>query len=315
MNGRNRAAELALINGISPPSRALPECSRKNEWKAEWASTRRSGSWGRALLAMAASSRRPSVWASGVSPRSAASRAPRPSMTSRISYMSRISAAVKLITSTVRLLFDVRRKPSFSRMRKASRRGVRLTPSWLARSIWSSWVPGGISPRTIFSRSTRTTSSTSRGRLRTLRLRLVTNPESTEPVVCLVPTAAASGMLYPGFTKGRLPMPLRDDMHLISVDDHLIEHRRVWLDRLPAKYQDVCPQVVESGDEGIYSEFGTYVKPHSQAWLYEGHIHAQMGLNAVAGKPPEALGLDPVRYEDMIPGCYDPVERVKDMDL
>ena len=110
-------------------------------------------------------------------------------------------------------------------------------------------------------------------------------------------------------------MPLQDDMHLISVDDHLIEHRRVWLDRMPEKYLDVCPRVIESGDEGMYSEFGTYVKPHSQAWRYEGTIHAQMGLNAVAGKPPEALGLDPLRYEDMIPGCYDPVERVKDMDI
>ena len=110
-------------------------------------------------------------------------------------------------------------------------------------------------------------------------------------------------------------MPLQDDMHLISVDDHLIEHQRVWLDRMPDKYLELCPRVVESGNEGMYSEFGTYVKPHSQAWLYEGNIHAQMGLNAVAGKPPEALGLDPVRYEDMIPGCYDPVERVKDMDI
>ena len=110
-------------------------------------------------------------------------------------------------------------------------------------------------------------------------------------------------------------MPLQDDMQLISVDDHLIEHPCVWLDRMPARYQELCPQVVESGDEGMYSEFGTYVKPHSQAWRYEGRIHAQMGLNAVAGKPPEALGLDPVRYDDMIPGCYDPVERVKDMDL
>lgn len=30
-------------------------------------------------------------------------------------------------------------------------------------------------------------------------------------------------------------MPLQPDMHLISVDDHLIEHPRVWADRLPAR--------------------------------------------------------------------------------
>ena len=40
-----------------------------------------------------------------------------------------------------------------------------------------------------------------------------------------------------------------------------------------------------------------------------------IGLNAVAGKPPEEWGMDPVRYEDMIPGCYDPVARIKDMDV
>ena len=56
-------------------------------------------------------------------------------------------------------------------------------------------------------------------------------------------------------------MPLQDDMHLISVDDHLIEHSRVWLDRMPEKYQDSCPRVIESGAEGMYSEFGTYVPP------------------------------------------------------
>ena len=110
-------------------------------------------------------------------------------------------------------------------------------------------------------------------------------------------------------------MPLSDGIHLISVDDHLIEHPRVWLDRVPAKYLEDCPTVVESGPEGMKSEFGSDVKPHSQVWRYEGRIHAQMGLNAVAGKPPEALGLDPVRYDEMIPGCFDPVERVKDMDI
>jgi len=46
-------------------------------------------------------------------------------------------------------------------------------------------------------------------------------------------------------------MSLQDDMQLISVDDHLIEHPRVWLDRMPARYQELCPQVVQSGDEGI----------------------------------------------------------------
>ena len=38
-----------------------------------------------------------------------------------------------------------------------------------------------------------------------------------------------------------------------------------------------------------------------------------MGLNAVAGKPREQWGTEPVRFSDMIPGCYDPHERATDM--
>ena len=52
-----------------------------------------------------------------------------------------------------------------------------------------------------------------------------------------------------------------------------------------------------------------------QAWVYEGRIYPYIGLNAVAGKRPEEYGVEPVRYDDMIPGCYDPKARVVDMDI
>ena len=97
-------------------------------------------------------------------------------------------------------------------------------------------------------------------------------------------------------------MPLQDHHKIISVDDHLIEHPRVWLDRLPAKYQDVGPRIIEND-----------LKQH--VWQYEGDAFPYIGLNAVAGKDPKDFGVEPVRYDDMIPGCYDPVERVKDMDI
>jgi len=44
-------------------------------------------------------------------------------------------------------------------------------------------------------------------------------------------------------------------------------------------------------------------------------VYPTIGLNAVAGKPREQWGMDPVRYEDMIPGCYDPEARIADMDV
>jgi predicted TIM-barrel fold metal-dependent hydrolase len=97
-------------------------------------------------------------------------------------------------------------------------------------------------------------------------------------------------------------VPLQDHMKIVSVDDHLIEHPRVWLDRLPAKFREDGPQIIET-------EQGHHV------WQYEGNRFPYIGLNAVAGKDPKDFGIEPVRYDDMIPGCYDPVARVKDMDL
>jgi hypothetical protein len=39
--------------------------------------------------------------------------------------------------------------------------------------------------------------------------------------------------------KGRGMLPA--DTMIISGGDHVLEHPRVWLDRLPAKYSDVAP--------------------------------------------------------------------------
>ncbi|MCZ7526539.1 MAG: amidohydrolase [Acidimicrobiia bacterium] len=95
---------------------------------------------------------------------------------------------------------------------------------------------------------------------------------------------------------------LPDDVRLISVDDHVIEHERVWVDRLPARFREVGPRVVEL-DGGV------------QAWSFEDQVIPSIGLNAVAGKDPKDFGLDPLRFDEMRPGCYDVAERVKDMDL
>ena len=86
---------------------------------------------------------------------------------------------------------------------------------------------------------------------------------------------------------------------LFSVDDHIIEPPNVWTDRLPAALQEAGPHVVEADDR--------------QFWMFEGRRGETMGLNAVAGKDYSEYSMDPVRYSDMIPGCYDPVERAKDL--
>ena len=53
-------------------------------------------------------------------------------------------------------------------------------------------------------------------------------------------------------------MPVQDYMKLISVDDHLFEHPRVWTDRLPEKYKEVGPTVV--------------VRDGRDCWQYEGEV-------------------------------------------
>jgi predicted TIM-barrel fold metal-dependent hydrolase len=86
---------------------------------------------------------------------------------------------------------------------------------------------------------------------------------------------------------------------LFSVDDHIIEPPDVWMDRVPSRFRETAPHVVEEDGR--------------QYWVYEDRRHTNMGLNAVAGKPREEWGNDPIRFSDMIPGCYDPVARAADM--
>ncbi len=96
-------------------------------------------------------------------------------------------------------------------------------------------------------------------------------------------------------------------MKLLSTDDHLIEPPRLWSDRLPARYQLDGPRIVEQArGEG---------KSPAEVWSYEGRIYPYIGLNAVAGKSLEEFGTEPTRYDEMIPGCYDPKARLRDMDI
>jgi predicted TIM-barrel fold metal-dependent hydrolase len=92
-----------------------------------------------------------------------------------------------------------------------------------------------------------------------------------------------------------------NDMILVSVDDHVIEPPTMFDAHIPEKYRDQAPRVKED-------ESG------AQYWEYEGNRAPNMGLNAVAGCPPEEYGLNPLRFDQMRPGCYDIKERINDMN-
>lgn len=95
---------------------------------------------------------------------------------------------------------------------------------------------------------------------------------------------------------------LPDDVQVVSVDDHVIEHPNVFQDRLPEKWKARGPKIVRD-DEG------------RDVWIYDGNPHYNIGLNAVAGKEYKDFGTDPATYEEMREGCYDIDARLADMDL
>ena len=61
-----------------------------------------------------------------------------------------------------------------------------------------------------------------------------------------------------------------------------------------------------------------YVKTTSKGheiWVFDGQAYPQVGLNAVVGRPRDESPMEPVRFDQMRRGCWDPAARVADMDL
>jgi predicted TIM-barrel fold metal-dependent hydrolase len=92
-----------------------------------------------------------------------------------------------------------------------------------------------------------------------------------------------------------------DDLILVSVDDHVVEPPDMWEGRLPAKYADEAPKLITK-DNG------------TDVWAFRGQELPNIGLNAVAGRPPAEYGIDPTSFADMRHGCWDIHDRIRDMD-
>jgi predicted TIM-barrel fold metal-dependent hydrolase len=96
------------------------------------------------------------------------------------------------------------------------------------------------------------------------------------------------------------PRPVR--YTVISVDDHLVEPPGMFEGRLPSNLQDRAPRIVET-------------KNGHEVWEFEGERHFQVGQNAVAGRRPETVKVEPFRFDQMRRGCWDIEARVHDMDI
>ena len=93
----------------------------------------------------------------------------------------------------------------------------------------------------------------------------------------------------------------KDDMILISVDDHTVEPPDMFKNHLPKKYIDDAPRLVHN-DDG------------SDTWQFRDTIIPNVALNAVAGRPKEEYGIEPQGLDEIRPGCYNVDERIKDMN-
>jgi predicted TIM-barrel fold metal-dependent hydrolase len=93
----------------------------------------------------------------------------------------------------------------------------------------------------------------------------------------------------------------KEDMILISVDDHIVEPPDMFKNHLAKRYVDEAPQLVHNPDG-------------SDMWKFRDTVIPNVALNAVAGRPKEEYGLEPQGLDEIRPGCYNVDERVKDMN-
>lgn len=93
------------------------------------------------------------------------------------------------------------------------------------------------------------------------------------------------------------------EYQVISTDDHIIEPPGIFDGRLPKDLADRTPRLVETDE--------------SAAWKIPGiDRDIQMsGLSTAAGQKVEEFSPKSKTFGQMRPGCYDPRERVKDMDI
>ena len=89
---------------------------------------------------------------------------------------------------------------------------------------------------------------------------------------------------------------------IISVDDHLVEPPHMFEGRMPAKFSDRAPRVVETDD-------GNHV------WVLDGTVLSVIAINAVVGQQRDQALVEPTRFEMIREGAYDVHQRVADMDI
>jgi predicted TIM-barrel fold metal-dependent hydrolase len=113
---------------------------------------------------------------------------------------------------------------------------------------------------------------------------------------------------------------MQDFPRIISVDDHVIEHANVWQDRLPAKFKEKGPHVIQKRGHmrfvgGVFSYEEADDGQLGDWWVYEEKQVPQTRLSAAAGFDRDEVTVTGITYDEMRPGCWDPKARIEDMEM
>ena len=108
---------------------------------------------------------------------------------------------------------------------------------------------------------------------------------------------------------------------IISADDHVIEPAHVWQDRMPSKHKELAPKIVIAPqgemtlNDGVWLETPGTGNKMAAWWHFENKRYQIKQMVACPGIPPEEVTMEGVTYDDIAPGCYDPIARLADMDI
>lgn len=109
---------------------------------------------------------------------------------------------------------------------------------------------------------------------------------------------------------------------IISVDDHIVEPAHLWQTWLPEKYKAAGPRSERRGighmkhvGGGTYEQTFDDDGPKADCWLYEDLVYINKRHVAAVGFERDLMGMLPITYDEMRPGCYEPKARLADMDI
>ena len=109
---------------------------------------------------------------------------------------------------------------------------------------------------------------------------------------------------------------------IISVDDHIVEPAHLWQTWLPEKYKAAGPRSERRGighmkhvGGGTYEQTFDDEGPKADCWIYEDLVYINKRHVAAVGFERDLMGMLPITYDEMRPGCYEPKARLLDMDI